>query len=298
MKRRFAVLDRCVLTALAFFALWRELHGLPLALRHTVAGAGHEVPVRSAMVTAFVANALSQSVGVSVLTGAAVRVRAYRRHGLDVAAVGRVTAFVTITATLGLLASGSVAMYAAGQDAIDGAASFATRPTALLLATLVVAYLVWSVLGADGGIGRGRWRLARPSPALAAGQIVISVLDWMVTGVVRYAFMPTHAGLTPGLVLGAYLIAQTAGVTSHVPAGAGVFELVAVAVLTHGASHASRAGVVAALVLYRLMYYVLPLGAAMVGVTAMRWSRRVEPAARVHPRSTVLPLERTVQHAG
>ena len=330
MRRRFAVMVRCVLSAAALYALWRELHGLRvgplmsqmaavgparvivalaatvasfallgvvevLALRRTAVAGEREVPVSTAMITAFVANALSQSVGIAVLTGAAVRVRAYARPGLDAAAVGRVTAFVTITATLGLLAAGSAAIYAAGRDAIDGAAAFATRPTALLLAMLVVAYLAWSMLGAADGVGHRRWRLVRPSPTLAVGQILISALDWLVTGVVLYAFMPTHVGLTPGLVLGAYMIAQTAGVTSHVPAGAGVFELVAIAVLTHGAEGAPRTGIVAALVLFRLTYYVLPLCAAMVVAVATRPARRTAPLGRIHRRELVSPLEREVQ---
>ena len=331
-KRQFAVLLRSVLIASACFALWRELHGLQirqladdiasvgfarmgaalaatvasfallgvvevLAVRRTAASIDHVVGIRSAMVTAFVANALSQSVGVSVLTGAAVRLRAYARQGLDAAAVARVTAFVTITATLGLLAAGSAAMYRAGEGASSGVA-FATRPMALLLALLVVTYLAWSLLGAAGGIGVGRWRLERPSPALAAGQVLISALDWLLTGMVLYAVMPTHSGLTPALVLGAYLIAQTAAVTSHIPAGAGVFEVIVLAVLTHGAPDAPRTAIVAALLLFRLMYYVLPLCAALAVVMVTRSSRRTVPAARVHRRSAGLSMEREVQHAG
>ena len=267
-----------------------------LALRRTSEGPERAVPLRSALLTSFVANALSQSVGISVLTGAAVRVRAYARHGLDAAAAGRVTAFVTITATLGLLAAGSVAIYAAGAGALGGAAAFATRPTALLLAMGVAAYLAWSMLGAAEGVGRGRWRLVRPSPSLAVGQIVISAIDWLVTGVVLYAFMPAHTGLTVGLVLAAYMIAQTAGVTSHVPAGAGVFELVAIAVLTHGAPDAPRTGIVAALVLFRLTYYVLPLGAAMVVAAMTRPSDREAPATRRLGRPLASPIERKVRH--
>ena len=267
-----------------------------LALRRTDLHRAHRVPVSTALLTAFVANALSQSVGISVLTGAAVRARAYARNGLDGAAVGRVTAFVTITATLGLLAAGSAAIYTAGQGAVHGAAAFATRPLALVLALLVLAYLAWSVLGAAEGIGRGRWRLVRPSPALALSQILISALDWLVTGVVLYAFMPTHAGLTLGVVLGAYMIAQTAGVTSHVPAGAGVFEIVAVALLTYGAPDAPRTGIVAALVLFRLMYYVLPLCVATGLVVATRSTRRVTPARRFNPRAVMSSPQREVQH--
>ena len=127
--------------------------------------------------------------------------------------------------------------------------------------------------------------------------MLISSLDWLVTGMVLHAFMPTHAGLSPALVLGAYMIAQTAAVTSHVPAGAGVFEIVVLAVITHGAPDAPRAGIVAALVLFRLVYYVLPLGAAMLVVVATRSSRRVGQGVRVHQSVAALARTPEVQHA-
>ena len=41
--------------------------------------------------------------GVSLLTGTAVRLRAYASHGVSTIAVTRVTAFVTVAIVLGLL---------------------------------------------------------------------------------------------------------------------------------------------------------------------------------------------------
>ena len=56
-------------------------------------------------------------------------------------------------------------------------------------------------------------------------------------------------------------MASIAGVISHVPAGLGVFEAVLLIALPE-AAHAP--GVAAALVIYRLIYYVLPLLLAAV----------------------------------
>src|SRR3712207_7149816 len=55
---------------------------------------------------------------------------------------------------------------------------------------------------------------------------------------------------------GLYTVANVAGVVNHVPAGLGVFEAVLLLALPEGA-HAP--GIAAALVAYRLIYYVLPL---------------------------------------
>ena len=66
-----------------------------LALR--AAGLHSRIPRRAAMTTAFVTHAFSQSVGLALLTGAAVRLRAYARYRMDAAVVGRTSAVVTLT---------------------------------------------------------------------------------------------------------------------------------------------------------------------------------------------------------
>ena len=251
-----------------------------MALRQ--AAASERVSMPAAIRTGFVANALSQSVGLAVLTGTAVRVRAYARYGIGPVDVARTTAFVTITATLGLLAAGAVAVFASGAPVTVGALSFPALPAALALGGIVAAYLLWSIAGRADRIGWGRWVFPRPSPVLAFGQTTISALDWLVTGAVLYAFMPLHIGLTLGVVLGAYLVAQVVAVTSHVPAGAGVFELVVVAVLFRVDPAAPRAAVAAALVMFRVAYYLIPLFAALVLATASELGRHHWTPPRAH----------------
>jgi phosphatidylglycerol lysyltransferase len=253
-----------------------------LALRNGDGAAARRVPLSAALRTGFVANALSQSVGLAVLTGAAVRARAYARHGLTAIDMAQATVFVTITATLGLLAVGAVAVFTNGRAVEVGAVSLAATPTALVLGALVAVYLVWGLSGRGNGIGWRRWRIPRPTPLLAVGQVSISALDWLVTGAVLYAFMPHHFGLRLGLVLGAYLVAQVVAVTSHVPAGAGIFELVVIAILLRVDPAAPRAAVAAALVMFRVVYYLVPLCIAviMAAMTELSRHRLRAPAIR------------------
>lgn len=266
-----------------------------MALRHGDGDAAQRVPLTSAMRTGFVANALSQSVGLAVLTGAAVRARAYARHGLGAVDMAQATVFVTITATLGLLAAGAVAVFANGGAVPVGAVSFAAMPTALLLGGLVAAYVLWGVSGRGDGIGWRRWRIPRPTPLLALGQVSISALDWLITGAVLYAFIPHHLGLRLGLVLGAYMVAQVVAVTSHVPAGAGIFELVVIAILVRTDPIAPRAAIAAALVMFRVVYYLAPLCIAVVlaGVTELS-RHRVGAAAT---RESRVPTTAAYDHA-
>jgi uncharacterized membrane protein YbhN (UPF0104 family) len=248
-----------------------------LALRQSVRS---RVTVQVALITGFVANALSQSIGVALLTGAAVRTRAYARYGLDTIAVAQVTAFVTITATVGLLAAGAVALLSAPAAMTIGETAVTVRPLGMLLAALVVAYLAWSFSMRGDSVGYGRWRLSRPSPGMAVSQMLLSTIDWLLAGTVLFAFMPASPSPTFGLVLGAYMIAQVIAVASHVPAGAGVFDVVVVALLANALPSVDRSGIVAALLLFRVTYYLVPLCGAIVVAAVVELARAKRPLGR------------------
>ena len=53
-----------------------------LALRHIGDSAVRAIGRRTAITTAFMAHALSQSMGIAVLTGTAIRLRTYVSHGV------------------------------------------------------------------------------------------------------------------------------------------------------------------------------------------------------------------------
>ena len=149
-----------------------------LALRRVTSVGAAAVPRRAALTTAFVANALSQSVGLA-LTGAAVRARSYARHGLDAVAIARVTAFVTLTATLGLLAAGGAALVHGSGPLHVGMAGLAARPLGALLLAIVGVYVAWSASGRgrrgrtrSGGcwrVRRRRWRLVSSASPRSTG---------------------------------------------------------------------------------------------------------------------------------
>ena len=239
-----------------------------------------DVPAADAMTTAFVANALSQSVGLSLLTGATVRLHAYGRRGLDTVSVARVTAFATITTALGLLATGAVALLTSSAPLHARGVSIPGRPLGGTLALLVVAYLMWAGLGHRAALGHGRWRLTRPSLGVAAAQFALSTLDWLLAGTVLFAFVPVAIGVGYWTLLRAFIIAQTVAVTSHVPGGAGVLEVVLLALLVGTASTGARTAVVASLVMFRVVYYLLPLIAAMIvaAIAELRHSVRATRA--------------------
>jgi uncharacterized membrane protein YbhN (UPF0104 family) len=234
-----------------------------LALRYAGRGVARLVPPRTAIATSFVAHAFSHSVGLALLTGAAVRLRAYADRGLDAAAVARVSAFVTGTVTLGLIATASVALLSTDAPVRVRHVAIAARPVGGILAVLVLAYVAWSALGTRSAIGSGRWRVQRPSPGLGVAQVMLSVVDWLLVGTLLYVLLPTALPLEYPTFLRAYLVAQAAGVASHVPGGAGVFEAVLLTLLAPAAQAGGMGMLAASLLTYRVIYYLVPLAVAI-----------------------------------
>jgi phosphatidylglycerol lysyltransferase len=95
-----------------------------------------------------------------------------------------------------------------------------------------------------------------------------------------------------------YAIAQLVAMVSHVPAGAGVLEIMLIGLVTAGAPPASRAALLAAIIMFRAVYYLLPLcGAILIAVGAeLRRSRRRTP--HHDPRAATVPASaRASAHA-
>ncbi|MCX6835955.1 MAG: bifunctional lysylphosphatidylglycerol flippase/synthetase MprF, partial [candidate division Zixibacteria bacterium] len=85
---------------------------------------------------------------------------------------------------------------------------------------------------------------------------------------------PEVPGLSFHHVLGIYLIAQIAGLTSNIPGGLGVFESVFVLLL---GPISSSAAILGSLFVYRIVYYLFPLGVAalLLGGYELSLRRRV-----------------------
>ncbi|MGD8497230.1 MAG: bifunctional lysylphosphatidylglycerol flippase/synthetase MprF, partial [Gemmatimonadales bacterium] len=95
--------------------------------------------------------------------------------------------------------------------------------------------------------------------------------DLVLAASVLWTLLPADAGVTPGHLLSAFLLAAIAGVVSTVPGGLGVFDGILVALL---APAVSAPVLVGALVAYRGIYYFLPFGAAVVALVGMAAARR------------------------
>jgi len=113
-----------------------------------------------------------------------------------------------------------------------------------------------------------RWRVSWPSTSTAARQILTGAVDWGLAAWVLYLLMPNAVDTGFGHFMAIFVLAQIAGLVSHVPGGLGVFEAVMLAGFGATGNEGLEAPILGALAAYRLIYYFLPLCAATVVVLA------------------------------
>lgn len=209
--------------------------------------------------TAFIGYAISNSVGFALLSGTAVRHRFYSRWGVAGADLSRIVALNGITYWLGLLALGGWSLVSHPHAWLQGElAQGGARWLGLACLALVGAYLLLPLVRKTPLRVRGFDMRIPPLP-LTLAQLLVSVTDWMLAASILYVLLP-DAPPYP-VVLGAFLAAQLVALASHVPGGLGVFDGI-VALLLAPWLRADQ--IVAALLLYRLVYYLLPLCVALV----------------------------------
>lgn len=219
-------------------------------------------PYRRTALPSFVGHAISNNVGASVLTGRSVRYRFYSGMGVTADDVTRIGGFCTLSIWLGLVIDSGLAFVVepALLSLALGIPMVSVRIVGVILLVGVVVYALWGVLRRNPIEIRG-WSIDTPELRLSFAQISLGIFDWAVAGMVLYVLLPTSNHIGYLGFLGVFFIAQLAGITSQVPGGLGVFESVLLLLLS---GMLPTTGIVAALIVYRIVYYLLPLFAAAI----------------------------------
>jgi uncharacterized membrane protein YbhN (UPF0104 family) len=97
-----------------------------------------------------------------------------------------------------------------------------------------------------------RWSLAMPPLRLAAAQIAVGTMNFAFVAAALHQCVLTVAEASFVEVAAVYVIGNTAAIASHVPGGLGVIEAVVMYLLPH-------ANLLSAVILFRAVYYLLPL---------------------------------------
>lgn len=222
---------------------------------------GHKLAKRQVMLVSFICYAFNLTLSTWV-GGVAMRYRLYSRLGLDSATITRIFSLSIATNWLGYILLAGV-VFSAGMVSIPS--GWFIGETTLRLIGVVLLVLVAIYLWACAFSKQRRWTvkgqtLQLPSLRMALLQFGVSYANWMVMGAIIWLLLGRDVGYP--MVLGVLLISSIAGVIIHIPAGIGVLEAVFLALLS--GQHASHGTIIAALLAYRVLYFILPLLLALV----------------------------------
>lgn len=247
-----------LLGALALGALSLGLYScFDLLGRHYT---GHTLRAPTVMLVTFISYVFNLNLG-SLVGGVAFRYRLYSRLKLSTATITRVLTLSMLTNWIGYLFVGGLVFGLYTPELPPGwkIGSDGLRILGFVLLAIAVAYLLLCALSRQRSFTLRGHRLDLPSGRLALLQVTMGAANWLImSGLV---FLLLQQKIAFPTVAGVLLVAAVAGVIAHVPAGLGVLEAVFVALLSH---QIPTHQLLAALVAYRVIYYLVPLVIATV----------------------------------
>lgn len=216
---------------------------------------GHKLRTRTVMAINFISYAFNLTLG-SIVGGVGFRYRLYKQAGLANGVIARIVSMSMLTNWLGykLLAGLLFIFHPLQLPPSWHMGNHSLQWVGLVLVAISGAYIVACVR-----MGDRRWEvrgheLYLPPWRMAILQMGISCANWMLMAGVVYVLLQRAVAYTD--VLTVLLMGAIAGVFAHVPGGLGVYEFIFVGLLSH---RVSEGRLLAALLGYRAIYYVVPM---------------------------------------
>jgi uncharacterized membrane protein YbhN (UPF0104 family) len=250
----------------------------------------HPLPYRYTALASFTGLSIGHTVGLAALSSGAVRYRFYSRWGLSAEEVGKVIIFCALTVGLGLLTLAGLAWTLRPEIAADltGLPRGAVHVVGIACLALSASWLALAA-ARRRPLKLFGWRLRLPSPSLAVGQIVIGTINFGLVAAALYQCIRAMADVRYVEVAAAYVIGNTAAIVSHVPGGLGVIEGVVAYLMP-------QAAILGAVLLFRVVYYLLPLPLGLLSFAASelyyRSRRLAKPNGKPAAEFASTPLRR------
>ncbi len=258
------------LASLAAYTVLAMYDGIALAHLN------RKLPWRFIFLSSFTCYAISHNIGASVFSGAVVRYRAYSTQGLSTGEVGILVALCSFTFALGVLLLGGIVCIV-NPDLIlrfFDVPSWVSRAAGFGMLAIVALYAFGSWRGLKP-LQIGRLRIFYPRLPIVGRQLVIAPLELMAAAAVLYFALPAEGNPGYFVVLGIFLVSFSAALLSHAPGGLGVMELVFVAAMPD----LGVEDVMAALIVFRLLYLIVPFTISLLVVFLFERSQIVRKAA-------------------
>ena len=222
----------------------------------------------------FASYAISFTLGFPLLTAGTVRYWIYSSNGVSSSKVASLTLIAGSTFFLGMalvIAFGLVWQPSTLAN-INQAVVSVNRLLGIVILGALGLYLAWAAMKRRQ-FSLGRFVIEMPTLSVSVGQLVLGAADVCAAAAVLYVLLPPDHGISFATFATVYAFACLLGIVSHAPGGLGVFE----ATILLAFHSVQKEGLIGALFLFRLCYYLGPFVLALAGLGAyevvMRMSR-------------------------
>src|SRR5213076_1308505 len=157
------------------------------------------------------------------------------------------------------------------------------RAVSMVTLVVLMLYVGW-VWREPRVIGHAGWEVRLPGGGLTLLQIGIGIVDLGFCALAMYVLMPDEPNIGFVTLAVIFVSATLLGFASHAPGGLGVFDAAMLVALWQF----DKEDLLAGLLLFRLLYYVIPFGLSLLilGIRELLLGR----AARRLARSAAVPM--------
>ncbi|HWV42918.1 lysylphosphatidylglycerol synthase domain-containing protein [Pseudorhodoplanes sp.] len=219
-----------------------------------------DVSYPTAALAGFTSYSVGHNVGASAFTGGAVRYRIYSAHGVSAIEVAKICFVAGLTFWLGNATVLGLGIFYAPEaaSAINHLPEWFNRTLAGITIVILAAYVIW-VWIRPRAIGRSGWQVTLPGGPLTFLQIVIGIVDLGCCAAAMYMLLPDQPHINFVMLAVVFVSATLLGFASHSPGGLGVFDAAMLLALWQF----NREELLASLLLFRLLYYIIPFALAL-----------------------------------
>lgn len=269
------VLACLALTAASFLCLaLYDVVGVRVAARS-------RVRARLALLAGATSAAIANTLGFHAVSGTAVRAHLYLPAGLTGGQVARVVSMSWLS-----LVAGNMTMLAGAElfQAVTAADPAWHAALGIALESLLLLWLWWLSRG-PRELVLGRLRLPMPPAWLALMLMLLGAVESGTAIGALYVLLPGDLAPPFDVFAVGCIAAVILGVVSHAPGGLGVFEASMTAIL----AGRGRPDLLAALLLFRLLYNLLPFALSVLALGlrsgVKSFASRVDARTAAHKRS-------------
>jgi uncharacterized membrane protein YbhN (UPF0104 family) len=237
------------------------------------------VPFQVAAFASFTSYTIGHTFGAATLTGGAVRLRIYSVWGLGIVDIAKIAFITGMTFWLGtaFVLGGAMAYAPRAASVVDGLPFWIHRLIGLSALLGIVAYVAW-LMPRPRAIGYAKWKIALPNVRFTLVQIAIGATDLSLVTLAMYTLLPAGPRVDFATVLIVFLTATLVGTVSHVPGNLGIIE----AGMLIGLSQFHKEELLAALLTFRILYFIIPACLAMTVLGLRELGFFVRPPTTSH----------------